>query len=485
MTPHDAQSKTIAPADGRGESEPFSGGAEILGGEVAQGNRLLVIGGSNGGVDLEALHRAYPDWQIDRCGNYLAGIAELARKPARAVLARLESAPRRVADAIAALREAGGPGTRIVLTCSPTQEPAARSAVGFGADDYLLEPLNVAEIDAAIGYARLATLAERGAAPHLAVSVQEISRIANLLAALGGDPKNLLVTMADLLREALGARGVSLVVEGAVEQSGPPVRSPVLTAALCDADRVIGQLLVGERSSGPYTPGDAQKLEQYAALFSRVLALAARQRGLEKLALTDECSGLPNRRCLRDRLARILRRAADERFQVTVLLFDIDDFKSYNDRFGHAAGDEIIRVVGQLFRRNCREQDIVTRYGGDEFCVVFWDPAGPREAGSRHLEEALVVLDRFQGALRSHQFSSIAAELGQKPGESAGAADRPRITITISGGLATFPWDGADADALLPKADMALLAAKRAGKNRIFVVSESGADPLESTRGQA
>ena len=140
-------------------------------------------------------------------------------------------------------------------------------------------------------------------------------------------------------------------------------------------------------------------------------------------------------------------------------MFDVDDFKSYNVTYGHAAGDEIIRHIGCLFKSHCREHDVVTRYGGDEFLVIFWDADEPRVAGSSHPTDALTVLSRFKEALR------------ERPCEGLG--DDIRGRITISGGLASFPWDASSSRELIDRADQAMLMAKKAGKNQVLVFGEA------------
>jgi diguanylate cyclase (GGDEF)-like protein len=194
-------------------------------------------------------------------------------------------------------------------------------------------------------------------------------------------------------------------------------------------------------------------------------------RYLELLATTDDLTGLKNRRYVFEFARQVVEHARRSGGRVTLLLFDIDNFKRYNDTCGHLKGDEILRQAAILMRRCCRVHDVVGRIGGDEFAVVFWDdPAAPgpqrqedrRRARADHPAEAISVAKRFQ-----KEFGK--AEVDQLGPEGQGV-------LTISGGLASFPRDGASVEELLRRADMALLRAKRRGKNRIYLVGEAPSD---------
>ena len=185
------------------------------------------------------------------------------------------------------------------------------------------------------------------------------------------------------------------------------------------------------------------------------LDLARRQQKLKILAYQDELSGAWNRRFLRTCLAKELQVSRNERRHLTVMIFDIDDFKHYNDKWGHAAGDEIIRELVKLLRTIIRKGDHVCRIGGDEFAVVFCDPEPPREAGSNHPTTIEILAKRFREQVRKARFPKLGTE-------ATGV-------LSISGGLATFPWDGMDVDSILAKADQRLLQSKRQGKNSITI----------------
>jgi GGDEF domain-containing protein len=220
----------------------------------------------------------------------------------------------------------------------------------------------------------------------------------------------------------------------------------------------------------PATPPLPEKiLFPYADVQTRI-------RHLEKLATEDDLTGLKNRRYILEFARQIIERAKADNGRVTVLVFDIDNLKHYNDVYGHAAGDEVLKQSAMLIQRCCRRHDVVARLGGDEFAVVFWDDAvcPPPAKGSErrtfntdHPNEAILIARRFRSELEKAEFPLLGPE--------------GKGVLTISGGLATLGRDGSTAQELFLKADQALLDAKRSGKNRVYLVGqpESDIDKIE------
>jgi len=196
-------------------------------------------------------------------------------------------------------------------------------------------------------------------------------------------------------------------------------------------------------------------------------ATEARTKRLEKLATEDDLTGLKNRRYIWEFGRQIIERAKKNGGGVTLLVFDIDDFKHYNDAYGHAAGDEILRQAAVMIRRCCRRHDVVGRIGGDEFAVVFWDDpkcgvrggaSERRRSSAEHPREVIFIAKRFR------------RELGNAELHLLGPAGKG--VLTISGGLASLNRDGQTIEQLFAEADAALLEAKRSGKNRIYLVGQ-------------
>jgi diguanylate cyclase (GGDEF)-like protein len=201
------------------------------------------------------------------------------------------------------------------------------------------------------------------------------------------------------------------------------------------------------------------------------IEMQKRIRELEKLATTDDLTGLKNRRYMWEFCSQIIDYARAKTGKVTLLMFDIDYFKHYNDTYSHSAGDEILKQVAVLIRRCCRPHDVVGRIGGDEFVVIFWDvpeerptqkEIDRRSLQSEHPKETILVAQRFRAELKKAQLSLLGSDC--------------QGVLTISGGLASFPRDGSTAAELFAQADKALLNAKRSGKNRIYLVGKSQND---------
>lgn len=198
---------------------------------------------------------------------------------------------------------------------------------------------------------------------------------------------------------------------------------------------------------------------------------------LERLATEDDLTGLKNRRYIWEFSRQIIEHAREENGRVTLLFFDIDNFKHYNDVYGHYAGDEVLKQAAVLMRRCCRSHDVVGRIGGDEFAVVFWDepqakPAGSptkgaerRSARADHPKEVISIAKRFIRELEKTELSAL-----------GGLGPAGKGVLTISGGLASYPRDGSTIQELFQQADKALLEAKRSGKNRIYLVGKPQSD---------
>ena len=163
---------------------------------------------------------------------------------------------------------------------------------------------------------------------------------------------------------------------------------------------------------------------------------------LRKLAVTDELTGLRNRRSFEERLVMEFSMARRRKRELSVLLIDVDNFKTINDRWGHAAGDEVLRRLGSILRTTVRLPDLPARYGGEEFVVLL------PESG----EESAMGLAR-------RVMQRVATE------------DWDNEPLTISVGMAAMNESLESGYQLVELADEALYAAKRAGKNRVMVYS--------------
>jgi len=279
--------------------------------------------------------------------------------------------------------------------------------------------------------------------------------------ASGGDFDIIAVILAGLVRPELklqslraNCRNSKVVLVSPMPFE--PVALKLVKASLAD-DYVISfsefdSLVAGATVGEAETSADDQSSE--------------RVRILEKLATEDELTGLKNRRYLWEFSRQVINLAKKEGGQVTLLVFDIDNFKQYNDMYSHTVGDKILKQAAVLINRSCRKHDIVSRIGGDEFAVVFWDlpvdhskPETERRTVGNHPQEVLFIAKRFIRELEQAELPFLGS--------------RGKGTLTISGGLATFPRDGNSVEELFALADEALFDAKRSGKNKIYLVESA------------
>jgi len=272
------------------------------------------------------------------------------------------------------------------------------------------------------------------------------------------------VDEARTARSDFDAAALEAILRG---ESPADVAMATIRTALGDPDAAF---ITGDPSA-PVGPADGQPVERHGKRFGwlcassppsnvvaqaaswlgALLALDAQSRSLREAAFVDELTGAWNRRYFSRFLEMAITRARKQRSHLTLMIFDIDNFKSYNDNYGHPAGDTILRQTVHLLKSDIRPTDRVCRIGGDEFAVIFDDPEGSRKLGSMPPRTIAEITLRFQRQICEHHFPEL-AELA--PG-----------TLTISGGLATFPWDAGDVESLIHNADQLALASKRQGKN--------------------
>ncbi len=244
-----------------------------------------------------------------------------------------------------------------------------------------------------------------------------------------------------------------------------------LTVTLRTMSRRAGELIVTSPAARPFDRDEIELVQIVANQVAFAMENAQLYHRLEEQAITDGLTGLFNHRFFYDRLTAEVARARRYGLQLSLLMLDLDDFKRFNDTFGHQAGDRVLAEVGRIMREQLRRDvDVPCRYGGEEFAVILpHTPATGAEIVGRRLT------DRVTAAVGADEGSESAWLTGERLRTTIATAAFPgreadqESHITVSVGVSTCPGQADEATQLVANADAALYRAKRAGKNRVVI----------------
>jgi len=209
-------------------------------------------------------------------------------------------------------------------------------------------------------------------------------------------------------------------------------------------ERLLGVIGVGEIENPFGNESDLLKMISdisSAALINQIMLNDARHK-----ANTDPLTGLSNRNYLRQMAQIFIEKAVRDGTVLSVILFDIDNFKHYNDTNGHNAGDALLIELSRLMQSATRKEATITRYGGEEFVVMLPGIAK---------KDAFTYAERLRKKISQYSFPH--------------KEKQPLGFVSISGGIASFPEDGDSIDKVIQNADKALYQAKSEGKNRVLL----------------
>ena len=262
------------------------------------------------------------------------------------------------------------------------------------------------------------------------------------------------------LYAVLTAYELGLERRKSVQRRWPTVLVPLLHGFALMLPILLGDLLHADDASfgsSVWVTAFAIELVLYAVgtVFLIFVLVSERTVAAHKVAAScDPLTGLLNRRGFSEATARMIEREAKARRPITVMIFDIDHFKSINDRFGHPAGDEVLKLFASVITHSLRITDLTGRIGGEEFAAML--PCS--------LEESMQVAERVR-----ENFAGCGIEVDDAP-----------VATTVSIGVAGGPA-GTELDVLLAAADTALYQAKRGGRNRVQSAEE---EPLSLAQGR-
>ncbi|MFZ5483089.1 MAG: sensor domain-containing diguanylate cyclase [Pseudomonadota bacterium] len=235
---------------------------------------------------------------------------------------------------------------------------------------------------------------------------------------------------------------------------GEPINVIIRASPILDArERVRGCLVSFDDVTEVHAINQELRLALSELEQSRDL-ISAQNEELQKLANRDPMTGCLNRRAFFEQLDGLFAKLRAEGGMLCCIMSDIDHFKQFNDRYGHAVGDDVIRADVRVLQAGLRNNDLLCRYGGEEFCIVLPDT---------QLEQALEIAERLRADVEAHAGMSVRSE--------------PGLRITASFGVSH--WLGGDdaPDTLIDRADQALYVSKKSGRNRVTGWAEGMSAP--------
>jgi diguanylate cyclase (GGDEF)-like protein len=230
----------------------------------------------------------------------------------------------------------------------------------------------------------------------------------------------------------------------------PKTGSFIVVPILLRKNHPIGVFSLYRSKTDGFSKEERYFFKKIALDIAKVLDKSLLFQHTKELSITDDLTGLYNRRYFNQRFEREVQRAKRYRRPLSILMVDIDYFKNYNDINGHLLGDDVLKKVAYLIESNLRKADIVARYGGEEFVILL------PEIDKPHADQVAEKLRRT-------------VELRHFPKEQY----QPNKNLTISLGLATLPDDSTNSRELIEFADRALYRAKDEGRNRVVAYHSS------------
>ncbi len=232
------------------------------------------------------------------------------------------------------------------------------------------------------------------------------------------------------------------LLETDVDAKAHSQKEPWIAAPIIFNNRLLGVISITK--PGLAIGNEANLLVMIADIAATALNNQAYLGGAKQEASTDPLTGLYNRRYFFDKAEEAVEQAILDSTPVSIFLFDIDNFKIYNDVNGHPEGDKLLKGLAALVRKSTRDNSVFARYGGEEFIVLL--PGITKEG-------AYSYADRVRQTIAKHPFDH--------------REKQPLGILSISGGVASFPLDGSSLQETIRLADEALYKAKEAGRNRV------------------